>query len=262
MQDKLVESKQGKTIELTQRGKSLYNLLKPEMDNMLDRISKIIDKQTPVLRIGMTEAIFFYLVPDVIKTFKDKYPDVEMVVYERDTVLPQLMAEGAVDVCLSERAFGNAAIQQHFVGTYYPVLAFPAAWGAPPAERSAFIDWLRERPMVTYEPGQMMRDIAYDFLRERDISPKVSISCSASSSIKKYISLGLGYSIVPRWCLIDSDVEIARIPLPTVAQLPIYFCEARFLLDNPYVKALRSLCLDMELHPPYTSSAPKYSIEI
>jgi len=72
LQGKLIDSEQGaKRISLTPRGRALYSLLHPELDIMLERLTKLIENQRSSLRVGMPQAIFFYLFPRVLSRFRD-----------------------------------------------------------------------------------------------------------------------------------------------------------------------------------------------
>jgi molybdate transport repressor ModE-like protein len=130
LRDKLIESEQGaKRIVLTPRGRALYNLLHPELDIMLERLTRLIENQRSSLRIGMPQAIFYYLFPQVLTTFRAEHPDIEIAAYERDTVLGELVKNGSLDICLSERYFGDPVVPQRLLGSYRLSLVYPAAWG-------------------------------------------------------------------------------------------------------------------------------------
>jgi molybdate transport repressor ModE-like protein len=95
--EKLVVAGRGaKSIKLTPRGTSLYRLLAPEFDVMLTRLGNLIDKERPVIRIGMPHAIFYYLLPPVLTKFRRMYPNVEIVGYEKDVSLPELIRNGSL----------------------------------------------------------------------------------------------------------------------------------------------------------------------
>lgn len=67
LEERLVLSEQGaKTVTLTPRGRSLYKLLLPELDTVLARLDRTLDKERPVLRIGLPQAIFYYLLPPIL----------------------------------------------------------------------------------------------------------------------------------------------------------------------------------------------------
>ena len=243
--EKLVVAGRGaKSIKLTPRGTSLYRLLAPEFDVMLTRLGSLIDKERPVIRIGMPHAIFFYLLPPVLTEFRRMYPEVEIVGYEKDVLLPELIRNGSLDVCLSERHFGDTVIRQRVICHYQPTLVFPSDWPAPPNE-AAVPEWALERPLVTYEPGQMLRNIALDYLSVGNELPKVAVSTSTSMSVKRCVDEGLGFALLPTWCIDESDKRLNCTALPNAERIPIYFGEAMFLKSNPFVRSLHKLCLDI-----------------
>ncbi len=240
--EKLVFAERGaKAIGLTPRGISLFRLLEPEFDVMLARLSSLLDKERPVMRIGLPHAIFFYLLPPVLAAFRRLHPNVEIVGYERDVSLPDLIRDGSLDVCLSERAFADATIAQRVICHYQPALVFPADWPAP-SDEGSIPKWAIERPLVTYEPGQMLRNFALDYLSFGDLQPKVVVSTSTSTSVKRCVEEGLGFAVLPNWCVDESDRHLSVIPLSKAPKIPMYFGEAVFLRSNPYVRALYELC--------------------
>lgn len=242
LSERLVVSEQGaKTVTLTPRGRSLYKLLLPELDTMLTRLDRTLQKERPVLRIGLPQAIFFYLMPPILAQFRALFPQVEIIAFERDTALPEMIRDGSLDLCITERYFGDPNVPQHLVCTYRPALVLPREWGAPP--QGEIRQWLQGRPFVTYEPGQLLRNLAIDYLQTGDTEMEIAISTSGSSSVKRCVEAGLGYAIIPAWCIDGTETTITAIGLPELPEIPIYFGEASFLARNPYVVALRQLCV-------------------
>lgn len=240
--ERLVVSEQGaKTVTLTPRGRSLYKLLLPELDTVLTRLDRTLQKERPVLRIGLPQAIFFYLMPPILARFRELFPQVEIIAYERDTALSEMIKDGSLDLCITERYFGDPNVPQHLICTYRPALVVPREWGRPPA--GALREWVRERPFITYEPGQLLRNLAIDYLCPEGAEMEIAISTSGSSSVKRCVEAGLGYAIIPAWCMDGTETTITAIDLPELPEIPIYFGEASFLARNPYVVALRQLCV-------------------
>lgn len=99
-----------KSIRLTAPDTSLFRLLEHEFEVMLECLGNLIDKERPVIRIGVPQAIFYYLLPLVLKAFNALYRDVEIIAYERDMVLSDLIREGKLDVCVSECYFGDPVV--------------------------------------------------------------------------------------------------------------------------------------------------------
>ncbi|MDP1732289.1 MAG: LysR family transcriptional regulator [Devosia sp.] len=242
MQQALVESDQGaKKIRLTPRGVALYNLLHPELDIMLERLSLVVASQRAVLRIGLPQAIFFYLLPPILKQFQARFPGVEVIAYERDTSLAELVKNGSLDVCINERFFGDPVVQQSLLGTYYLSLVYPKSWGPPPAP-SDIPAWSRGRPLITYEPGQTLRNIALDFLSKGGGQSEPTISASGSSSVQKCVERGLGFSIIPTWCVTPEDQDLVQVKINVLPPVAVYFGQALFMAKNTYVQALHEQC--------------------
>ncbi len=242
MHDRLVESDQGaKKIRLTPRGVALYNLLHPELEIMLERLALVVASQRPVLRIGLPQAIFFYLLPAVLSQFREKFPDVEVVAYERDTALAELVKNGSLDVCISERFFGDPVVPQSLLGTYHLSLVYPRSWGPPPLPAD-IPQWSRGRPLVTYEPGQTLRNMAMDFLAKGGGQTEASISTSGSSSVKKCVENGLGFAIIPAWCVTPEDNALVQVKIDVLPPVKVYFGQALFMAQNIYVQALQDQC--------------------
>ncbi|WP_333902988.1 LysR family transcriptional regulator [Achromobacter insolitus] len=243
--EKLIVAKRGaKSISLTPRGTSLYRLLEPEFDAMLTRLGSLIDKERPVIRIGMPQAIFFYLLPPVLTAFRKFHPNVEIVGYERDVSLPDLIHSGSLDVCLSERYFGNTVMSQRVVCHYRPALVCPAGWPLPATE-AAVPKWALGRPLITYEPGQMLRNMALEYLSVDNERPRVVVSTSTSASAKRCVDEGLGFALLPTWCIEETDSRIQCVALTNTPKIPIYFGEATYLRSNPFVQSMYRLCLDV-----------------
>lgn len=244
--ERLVKSDQGaKTVTLTDRGISLYRLLEPELNTMLARLGFIIDKERPIIRIGLPQAHFFYLLPEILSAFYRIHPHVEIIAYERDTILSNMIREGSLDVCLSERYFGDEVVSQHLLCSFHLTLVYPPAWGAAPSPKD-IPEWAAHRPFITYEPGQTLRNLALDFLSLGGKEPHVAVSTSGSSSVKRCVKDGLGFAIIPSWCGTLDDEDIASVSLKGILpSIPIYFGEASFLKANPYVQTLRRLCTEI-----------------
>lgn len=240
--ERLVSAERGaRRVELTPRGLDLYELIRPEFDIMLSRLTRLMERQRPVVRIGMPQGIFHDLFPKVVRGFRERHPTVELVVYERDTALPEMVRRGTLDIFVAERHFGDPVLMQQLLGRYGLTLIYPRSWGAAPADRDV-PKWALGRPFVSHEPGQTIRDIAIDFLSPNGVTVEPIISVSSSVSIKRYVSEGLGYSILPSWSVEPENQNVAAVPLPNLTPVPIYFGTAQFLKESELVISVLELC--------------------
>lgn len=240
--EKLVESeKGGKQVTLTPRGHSMYKLLHPELDIMLKRLSLLVDRERPILRVGLPQAAFYYLFPRVLRRFQKEHEGIELQALERDTMLPELVKDGSLDVCISESYFGDAMVPQRLLGVYHLSLIVPRAWQLDLSENT-IAECVKDRPFVTYEPGQTLRNIAVDFLVQLGVEPSVSVSTSGSSSVKRCVEEGLGFAIIPNWCIEPDEPRLQSLVLQNIPEIKVYFGHAQFLAGSIYVRSLYDAC--------------------
>lgn len=168
----------------------------------------------------------------------------QLVFYERDTTLETMMQQGDLDACVSERYFGDPGITQMLLGEYRLALVCPSEWDIDPKEPGG-IAALKDRPFITYEPGQTIRARAHDFLTKSFGSPpKIAASASGSTSMMALAQNGVGYAIVPSW-IVDPAVDRLRCKvLLDLQPIKVYFGCAAFLERDALVNWLRDICAD------------------
>ncbi|HTM76756.1 MAG TPA: LysR family transcriptional regulator substrate-binding protein, partial [Devosia sp.] len=102
--------------------------------------------------------------------------------------------------------------------------------------------WAVGRPFITFEPGQTLRNLAIDFLARDGAVVQPAISTSGSSSVKRCVEKGLGFSIIPSWCIQPEDNTIRSVRLSNLPEVRVYFGSASFLQDHPSVQGLFQTC--------------------
>ncbi|MCP4073245.1 MAG: LysR family transcriptional regulator [Hyphomicrobiales bacterium] len=240
---KLVEAEKGsRAISLTPQGKALYASLGKELETILSRINTLMHDVRSVLRVGVPQAFFHHFFPKILTEFRKSAPDIELAFFERDTVLEEMMLEGSLDACVSERFFGEAVITQHLLGEYQLCLIYPVSWVEPEVSQIDISEFAT-RPFISYEPGQTLRSRAIDFLGAHfGGHPQIATTASGSTSITRLVDAGLGYAIVPEWCVETDDMRIGRVVLNEIQPVKVYFGNTAFLENNEFVLSLNAAC--------------------
>jgi len=243
---RLLDTEKGlRQVTLTPQGKALHQTLGEELDTILSRIRILLRDARSVLRVGVPQALFHHFFPEIVQRFRETSPDIELAFFERDTLLEQMMLDGALDAAVGERVFNNPAVTSRQIGAYRLALIHPRSWSER-ALTEADVAHLRERPFITYEPNQTTRTLAMGFLtRAMQAAPRVTTTASGSTSVTQLVARGLGYAIVPEWAVGPRDPLIARVVLQGIEPLRVQFAQAAFLEHNPHVRQLFALCREV-----------------
>ena len=243
---RLLETEKGlRQVTLTPQGKALHQTLGEELDTILSRIRILLRDARSVLRVGVPQALFHNFFPEIIQRFRVTSPDIELTFFERDTLLEQMMMDGALDAAIGERVFNNPAVTARPIGAYRLALIYPRDW-SPRALSEADIAQLSGRPLITYEPNQTTRILAISYLsRVMGTAPRVATSASGSTSVSQLVARGQGYAIVPEWAVGARDPLVGRVVLSDIEPMRVQFAQAAFLVDNPHVRQLFILCREV-----------------
>ncbi len=240
---KLVDAEKGsRSISLTPQGKALHSTLGQELDNILSRISVLMHDVHSVLRVGVPQALLIHFFPEILKRLRSQIPDIELSFFERDTTLETMILEGSLDACISERFFGEAAISQHLLGEYNLSIIYPRVW-LTDRDEAPDIALFLSKPFITYEPGQTIRSRAIDFLSSHfNQEPVINTTASGSISLTKLVEAGLGYAVVPEWCISENNQHVGKIILDEIEPVKVYFGNTAFLEKNEFIVSLRETC--------------------
>lgn len=244
---RLIEAEKGsRRITLTPLGRALHASLGDELETILSRLSVLLHDVRSVLRVGVPQALFHHFFPEILRSFRTAAPDIELAFYERDTTLEKMMMEGALDAAVSERHFSHPGITQHLLGSYKLALIYPQDWPVPPADptrKSPDLGFLRDRPFITYEAGQMVRSGALEFLAQAlHAPPRIDTSASGSTSVTRLIEAGLGYGVVPEWSVGPETRGVATIILDDMEPMKLWFAHSAFLESNRFIRLLHQSC--------------------
>lgn len=239
----LVEAEKGsRNVTLTAPGRALHASLGSELETILARINLLMRDVHSVMRIGVPQALFHHFFPGIVAEFRTRHPDTELAFFERDTALEQMMRRGELDACISERYFGEPGISQILLGEYRLTLVYPAAWpvmeSTPEGLRA-----LSGKPYITYEPGQIIRARAQDFLTAAyGKPPKIVASASGCTSMMEMVNAGIGYAVVPDWVAGKENNRIWKRVLDDLQKVKVYFGCSAFLEQDQFISGFREIC--------------------
>ena len=209
----LIRSRNG--IRLTAEGQRVW----PSIERMLNDYEMLEQKVVEVkglkdgkIRIGAISSITTHWLPQLIRNFKQRYPDVEFVMYQGDyDSIPRWIKEGVVDIGFTTPRQSNGLTvvplkkgeMQAIIPENHPLAKQPGK----PLPLSALAD----QPLILLEEGTYSEPLAaFD---RAGVKPKVEYRIHDDYTIMNMVEKGLGISILANLVLLRMPFHFVRRPL-------------------------------------------------
>ncbi|MGL6107842.1 LysR family transcriptional regulator [Romboutsia sp.] len=201
----------GKKNTLTPFGEKLYEKTK----GLVEQYQYIIEmnnknKPVEVLRIGVYESLLKYRLYDLINEYKYKHPNVDIILQHGNCVeLRDMVLNGKLDLTF------HIEEKQEYLGLVSKILCEEKFSIIFPKDNG--IDMLYEHNHTVYltEKGCSYRKVFEAYLIEKDAIWDRIIETGSIDMIKQYVSIGLGYSLVPSITVKDEGKRLNIIDLDT-----------------------------------------------
>lgn len=198
-------------ITLTDAGEALYEMARPLVEGFeqLDREfrTKTRGAQAGTLTIAAGSSTIQYLLPELVKTYRERYPDVHLAlsnVTNRDGIA--LLRNDEVDI-----AVGSMLDVPHDIA-WAPVYHYDPMLIMPPDHPLAAKSDIRLEDIAPYglilPPKRLTTYKLVDMVfQQRHVPYTVAIEVGGWDVIKQYVAMGLGISIVTGICITAADRE-------------------------------------------------------
>jgi LysR family transcriptional regulator, cys regulon transcriptional activator len=207
---KLLEEELGMQL-FTRKGKSLggitaagrqvidrARIIMAEVDNIRSLASDFYREEEGTLSIATTHTQARYVLPDVIREFRDRYPGVSLNLHQGTSEqIADMVAANEIDFAIatgSRELFSDLLL----VPSYYwdRKIIVPQEHALTRLERKLTLKDLARYPLVTYVfsfGGQSSLKRAF---AEQGLEPDVVFTARDADVIKTYVRMGLGVGIV------------------------------------------------------------------
>jgi LysR family cys regulon transcriptional activator len=193
--------RQGKRlIGLTESGEKVIRYARSALEgaaNILAVGRDHVEEDKGVLRIGATHTEARYVLPPVLRSFRNVYPAVEVQIHQANPLqLVEMAVNDTVDLAIC-----TEALHKHPALTAIPshrwnrcLIALP---GHPALEaRPITLDTLCSYPLITYVFGFTGRGHLSDAFAREGLRPHVVLSATDTDVIKTYVREGMGVGII------------------------------------------------------------------
>ena len=186
-----------------------------ELDKLQGMADELARSDTGRLVVATTHTQARYVLPDVVKTFRTRYPGVHLALHQSSPGhIAEMVAEGVADIGISTEGLDR----------HPGLMSFPAhSWqlcvlvpvGHPLATGGSLsLEAMAAYPIVTYDrafAGRTRIDVAF---AAAGLNPDVVLTAIDADIIKTYVEAGLGVGIVTEMA-VDAQRDTHLVKLST-----------------------------------------------
>jgi DNA-binding transcriptional LysR family regulator len=212
-------------VDLTEAGETAYQTAErvfQEVDNLVSTLEQAEKAVKGHISVATVNSIGIYLLPSVLKSFKEEYPEVKVSIdfkHARDVV--EMVQAGKVDISIitwSKKYPGLTALPLRVNKMF--LVANP---DHPLAMKESVSPHdLEEYPFLAYEMGSPTRVMMDAFFKRMSLDIDYVIESSNVATIKHMAMAGLGLAILPDVAIgIEIRQELLKrlsVPSLTMAQ--------------------------------------------
>lgn len=214
--------KVGRGLRLTQAAELLLPYCRDLLaghDTALAAVEEWKGLKRGIIRIGAGPATSVHLLPDLLRSYRRAFPNVDVVVETGNSVgLIQQLRTGSLDVAL-------------LVSSQQPVdpdLSVECAWdmefvfvsSLTEAPRRCGVSELARFPFVLFRRGSRMQAAIDRYFGELDFHPGVIMAFDNADAVKAMIVAGLGVSLLPFW-IVRAELQQGALTMIQQRERPL-----------------------------------------
>jgi len=194
----------GKNIRLTEAGDLLFDYSKRLLglrEEALLAIGELRGLSRGTLRLGANETSCLYLLPDVLAAFKQAHPHVQIDIHRAITSsITERVVEGKLDFGIVTLPVKNAQLQTITIHRDEMALIVGPTHALSSRRSVRMVD-LENAPFILHKIGTTTRESLVKHFHDGGVKLNVTMELASIETIKRFVSIGMGISIVPRLCI-------------------------------------------------------------
>jgi DNA-binding transcriptional LysR family regulator len=207
----------GKKVVLTQAGEQLLHhveIMFREMSLARQSLARLGKWGLGRLRIGVSPTACQYIVPAVLREFKESFPDYQIGIQPGDTpVVLESLRQNRIDLALTLEPQRPEGLQVHrlFADELHFIVAPQHPWAAArKAERAE----IPTQNYILYHRASRTYQMVDEYFRAERVVLKTVMELGSMEAIKELVKLGLGISILAPWIAQNEIKEGSLVAVP------------------------------------------------
>ncbi|HTJ24840.1 MAG TPA: LysR family transcriptional regulator [Candidatus Limnocylindria bacterium] len=202
----------GRGIRITEAGRTLLTRVDRIFAELEDARRELRDlareRRTRPVALGFLATLGLHVVPDAIRRYREREPDVEFRLLQGPgPLLGQRLVAGEIDLCLSSPRFADAAIEWQPLWEEELVVLVPR--GHRLAARTEIdLTEIANEPVVALKPGYGLRQIVDELCRSAGFQPRIAFEGEEVATLRGLVGAGFGVSLVPLSAHLGDDPTV------------------------------------------------------
>jgi len=183
-----------------------------EAQSIKDLSTELRDEGRGSLSIGTTHTQARYVLPDVIREFRGRYPNVRLNLHQGTSEqIAEMVAQDRIDCAIatgSEQLFSDLTVFPcyRWYRTVVVTRDHPLATGGRLTLKA-----LANYPIITYTFSFTGPSSLQELFSRAGLTPNIAITARDSDVIKTYVRLGLGVGIIAHMAIDDHESDLKAI---------------------------------------------------
>jgi LysR family transcriptional regulator, cys regulon transcriptional activator len=183
-----------------------------EAQSIRDLSTELRDEGKGSLSIGTTHTQARYVLPDVIREFRSRYPQVRLNLHQGTSEqIAEMVAQDRIDCAIatgSEHLYGDLTLLPCY--RWYRTVIVPRGHALATAGRLS-LKALSAYPLITYTFSFTGPSSLHETFAKAGLTPNVAITARDADVIQTYVRLGLGVGIVAHMAVDPADTALVAI---------------------------------------------------
>jgi molybdate transport repressor ModE-like protein len=249
--EKLVERPGGpRPVSLTEAGR----LLLRHADSIVARLQAaqadlhaLRSGEAGVLRVGTFQSVGARLLPEIMRRFREQWPQIEVTLEERDSdaELAELVEKGELDVAFVLPPFGDAPLETIELLRDPYVLVVEKSSPLRTLKGTPTLAQIADEPLIGFRACRSLEPFE-SALRRIGIEPTFAFRTDDNGTVQGLVAAGIGNAVMPRLTVDASDARITVIELGNrVPPRMIHIARHRDRYHSPAARAFVETSLEL-----------------
>jgi LysR family cys regulon transcriptional activator len=180
-----------------------------EVDNITSLASDLTAEQEGTLSIATTHTQARYVLPEVIRSFRERYPKVDLELHQGTSEqIAELIGTNKVDFAIatgSRHLFSNLTLLPIY--HWDRIALVPKQHPLAQQDKPLDLETLADYPLVTYVFSLTGESSFKRAFREKGLEPRVVFTARDADIIKTYVRMGMGVGVIASMAFEAQDLE-------------------------------------------------------